>query len=98
MLAVLDRGERLPTHYEAPFGVWRFGDDLTLVAQQLSADHKDYVARDLTGWPAWDPFRFIDLVEISERGQSGAGDFLAEVQRVEWELLFESCYRAAVGS
>jgi len=32
MLAALDRGESLPTHHKAPFAVWQFGEDLTLVA------------------------------------------------------------------
>ena len=32
MLAMLERGERLPTHYPAPIAVWQFGGDLTLVA------------------------------------------------------------------
>jgi neutral ceramidase len=31
MLAALDRGEKLPTHYGAPLTVWQFGRDLTLV-------------------------------------------------------------------
>jgi hypothetical protein len=31
MLAALDRGEKLPTHYRAPFTVWQIGRDLTLV-------------------------------------------------------------------
>jgi hypothetical protein len=31
MLAVLDRGEKLPTHYNCPLAVWQFGSDLTLV-------------------------------------------------------------------
>ncbi len=32
MLAALDRGEKLLTHYDAPVTVWQFGDDLTMVA------------------------------------------------------------------
>ena len=32
MLAMLDRGEKPPTHYTCPFTVWQFGQDLTLVA------------------------------------------------------------------
>jgi hypothetical protein len=32
MLATLDRGQKLPTHYPCPVAVWQFGDDLTLVA------------------------------------------------------------------
>jgi hypothetical protein len=31
MLAVLDRGEKLPAHCSAPLTVWQFGGDLTLV-------------------------------------------------------------------
>jgi putative CocE/NonD family hydrolase len=31
MLAVLDRGEQLPTAYRAPVAVWQFGHDLTLL-------------------------------------------------------------------
>jgi hypothetical protein len=31
LLARLDRGEKLPTHYTAPLAVWQFGPDLTLV-------------------------------------------------------------------
>src|SRR5438132_14392241 len=31
MLARLDRGEKLPTHYTCPVAVWQFGADVTLV-------------------------------------------------------------------
>jgi neutral ceramidase len=31
LLAMLDRGEKLPTHYRCPVTVWQFGRDLTLV-------------------------------------------------------------------
>jgi hypothetical protein len=43
MLAVLERGEKPPTHYTAPTTVWQFGRDLTLVG--LSGEVVvDYVA------------------------------------------------------
>lgn len=32
LLEMLDRGDAPPTHYPAPFAVWQFGEDLTLVA------------------------------------------------------------------
>ena len=32
MLALLERGQKLPTHWSAPIAVWQFGRDLTLVA------------------------------------------------------------------
>jgi hypothetical protein len=31
MLEALDRGEKLPSHYDCPVSVWQFGRDLTLV-------------------------------------------------------------------
>ena len=31
MLELLNRGEKLPTHYTCPIAVWQFGNDLTLV-------------------------------------------------------------------
>src|SRR5205807_9572438 len=31
MLAVLDRGDKLPRRYTCPLAVWQFGSDLTLV-------------------------------------------------------------------
>jgi len=31
-LALLDQGKTLPDHYTAPFALWQFGKDLTLVA------------------------------------------------------------------
>src|SRR5262249_48070786 len=43
MVAVLNRGEKLPTTYSCPLAVWQFGDDLTLVG--LSGEVVvDYVA------------------------------------------------------
>jgi hypothetical protein len=43
MLAALDRGEKLPRHYDCPVTVWQFGGDLTLVG--LSGEVVvDYVA------------------------------------------------------
>ncbi|HZY90083.1 MAG TPA: hypothetical protein VFE78_35000, partial [Gemmataceae bacterium] len=43
MLAMLDRGEKVPAHYTCPLAVWQFGHDLTLVG--LSGEVVvDYVA------------------------------------------------------
>jgi hypothetical protein len=43
MLAVLNKGDKLPAHYPCPLAVWQFGDDLTLVG--LSGEVVvDYVA------------------------------------------------------
>jgi neutral ceramidase len=44
MLEMRERGEPAATHYNAPFGVWQFGNDLTLVAMSGEVV-VDYVPR-----------------------------------------------------
>ena len=45
----------------------------------------------------WDPFAFIDLCE-KERGKNTDREtLLRQVQRREWELLFDRCFRRATG-
>jgi hypothetical protein len=45
----------------------------------------------------WDPFAFVDLCQGVARGQTGARELCLDVQQAEWELLFDYCYREAVG-
>jgi hypothetical protein len=45
----------------------------------------------------WDPFAFVDLCQAVVRGQTAAREFCLDVQQAEWELLFDHCYREAVG-
>ena len=46
---------------------------------------------------AWDPFAFVDLCQAVARGQTTARELCLDVQQAEWELLFDYCYREAVG-
>jgi hypothetical protein len=46
---------------------------------------------------AWDACAFVDLVETVVRGQGGTRELCLDIQQAEWELLFDHCYRAAVG-
>lgn len=46
---------------------------------------------------AWDPFAFVDLCQAATGGQTDARELCLDIQQAEWELLFEHCYRAAVG-
>ena len=46
----------------------------------------------------WDPFAFIDLCEQHRGTGTPEEDLLRQVQRREWELLFDWCYRQAIGS
>jgi len=44
----------------------------------------------------WDPIAFVDLVAAARR-RSASEELCRQIQRREWELLFDFCYRAAVG-
>lgn len=44
----------------------------------------------------WDPFRFVDLCEKVATGKSSSDWLCREVARIEWELLFDYCYRQGV--
>jgi hypothetical protein len=46
---------------------------------------------------AWDPFAFVDLCQAAARGQTAARELCLDIQQAEWELLFDFCYREAVG-
>jgi hypothetical protein len=45
----------------------------------------------------FDPFEFVDRCEAAVRGKSSERDACLDLQRVEWEFLFDYCYRSAVG-
>jgi hypothetical protein len=47
---------------------------------------------------AWDPFAFVDLCEAVAEGRDDHEQLAREVARLEWRLLFDFCYRGAVGS
>jgi len=45
----------------------------------------------------FDPIAIVDACQAAVRSGRGA-DFLRRVQQAEWELLFDHCYRRAVGT
>jgi hypothetical protein len=46
--------------------------------------------------PGWDPFKFVDLCEMSFDGSEWIRALCMEIQRCEWKLLFDDCYRQAI--
>lgn len=46
---------------------------------------------------SWDPSSFVDACQTAVRSGRDL-DLCLDVQQVEWELLFDYCYRAAIGS
>ena len=56
----------------------------------------DAVDRLASGGP-WDPFGFVDLCQSATGGLPDVIQECERIQQAEWELLFDHCYRAAVG-
>jgi hypothetical protein len=44
----------------------------------------------------WDPYRFVDLCEVVESGRSNNRGLCLQIQRLEWELLFDYSYQHAI--
>ena len=44
----------------------------------------------------WDAFAFVDLCEAASRGRADA-TLCRQVAQLEWQILFEFCYRRAIG-
>ena len=47
---------------------------------------------------AYDPFAFVDLCQQVAQGRSNRLDLCQEITRVEWQLLFDDCFKSAVGA
>jgi neutral ceramidase len=110
MLAVLARGEALPTHYPAPFAVWQFGDDLTLVALsgEVVVDYVPLLEQALgpnrlwVGAYAHEVFGYLPSARVLREGgyetrglyAGGIGYFTPETERVVIDHLRELARRA----
>jgi len=69
-------------------------------AAELAAARGNAAAvQSLSSAGEWDPFAFVDLCQAARRGGGDAmlRDLCLDVQQAEWELLFDHCYRAAIG-
>jgi hypothetical protein len=58
----------------------------------------DGAAEFLATQTTWDAFRFVDLCEAIARGRSSCRQLTREIARIEWQLLFDYCYRKATGT
>jgi hypothetical protein len=45
----------------------------------------------------WDPVRFVDLCELALDASPPLHTFCRRLQQLEWQLMFDHCYRHAVG-
>jgi hypothetical protein len=72
-------------------------EPLRLAAAKLAADPPPAAAF-LTRQKQWDPFAFVDLCETALAGREPCAMLCRQVQQAEWGLLFDHCYRRAVGA
>jgi hypothetical protein len=77
-------------------GVHPIFEPLRQAAAQLAASAHPTSAF-LTYQRAWDPFAFVDLCEAAQSGRSPCEMLCRQIQQREWELLFDYCYRRAIG-
>jgi hypothetical protein len=61
----------------------------------VAGDHP--LGATLTATREWGPFAFVDLCEKAAHDGGDLEDLCRRVQQVEWDLLFDYCYRNAFG-
>lgn len=73
--------------------------DLFETARKLAAgEGTPPAARFLAEQAEWDPYRFVDLCEAARTGKNEAEMLCRRIQVAEWRLLFDYCFRGAIGS
>jgi hypothetical protein len=73
-------------------------DAVRAAAAEVAAAAPHPAAGFLTTQRAWDPFAFIDLGADAVAGRVPCEQLCRQVQQREWEVLFDHCYRLAVGA
>lgn len=66
-------------------------------AKVLARDVADPRGAPLRIQNAWDPFAFVDLCAIAVQEGGEIAEACRRIQQREWELLFDYCFRKAVG-
>jgi len=71
---------------------------LELLQKQPASPAADLLKSEIEASSRWDPQWFVEQCEAAQGGASD--DFeqrLLEIQRLEWQILFDYCYRKATG-
>jgi hypothetical protein len=72
-------------------------EKLEMRAAEIAAEHGETaVIQQLTAGNKWEPFAFVNFCQAAQRGRDSTRDACLDIQQVEWELLFDFCYNAAI--
>jgi neutral ceramidase len=110
MLAALEKGEKLPSHYTCPLTVWQFGGDLTLVglSGEVVVDYVTLLEKALGPNQLWiagycnDVFGYLPSARVLGEGgyetrglySGGAGFFAPEAEKVVVQQVRELAKKA----
>lgn len=107
--SIFDKGEQLPRTYSAPFAVWQFGDDLTLVAYsgETLVEYALGAERHLGKLNLWvsgynnDVFGYLPSAQVVKEGGYESrglyvdyGLFRADVEKVVLDAIVEMARKA----
>ena len=70
---------------------------LAAAAELVSATAPNCGADDLVSQAEWDPFRFVDLCQHASGTATALEELCRRIARIEWYLLFDFCWKHAVG-
>lgn len=94
---------REPDYFNAKYWFRRVGAHpayaaLAEAARNVARELADPSSALLQKQASWDSFAFTDLCESAALGHNSCAMLCREVQQREWEILFDFCYRQAVGT